>query len=266
MKKKRYKYIKSVFILSFMALLLAGCEEDLETDLSNFVGFEIDSEPFRRLLLVEPNGTTTFEERVYASERSSSERRYQVTSSLDMHNAFIEDNGALPRVYISSNYTLSEVVIPANSLEGTFTVTIEDDDVIGPLRQQLTLGFVDEAGVDFAGPISLSINEACGDGTTLVNFSLGLDDWPDETNWELYDLTSGQVLVDSDGPFGNPEFDNFNLFYDFCLPPGNYGMVVYDSFGDGGVTYSVKLGDQDDFLVDPIITDNAQSVSTFTIE
>jgi hypothetical protein len=76
--------------------------------------------------------------------------------------------------------------------------------------------------------IVLNINAV---GTpAYATLDITTDDYGSETTWEVKDGT-GNVLY-SGGPYtdvnGGQQFS-----YDFCLEPGCYDLVVYDSYGDG---------------------------------
>jgi hypothetical protein len=96
-----------------------------------------------------------------------------------------------------------------------------------------------------------------------VTFNLNLDTWPDETSWEVYDLTGTPTVIFSGGPYINPDDDFAELSFDFCLAAGNYGVVVYDSYGDGGPTYSVTTATGT--LVPSTSVGGSQSSATFTV-
>lgn len=63
-----------------------------------------------------------------------------------------------------------------------------------------------------------------------ANLDITTDDYGSETTWEVQDA-SGNVVY-SGGPYtdvnGGQQFS-----YSFCLEPGCYDLVVYDSYGDG---------------------------------
>ena len=83
---------------------------------------------------------------------------------------------------------------------------------------------------------------------TLFRIEIRLDDYPNETSWDLVDETSGVVILAQN--FTETEINNdimitddsFRLdfaepraVYDFekCLEPGPYTFTIYDSFWDG---------------------------------
>ena len=56
------------------------------------------------------------------------------------------------------------------------------------------------------------------------------DDFPGETTWELKDKCNNDQVVISRCTF--PE-ENTQYSDEYCVPPGGYEYVIYDSFGDG---------------------------------
>lgn len=239
--KKYYKYFAV-----FTALMLFNCQEDLESDLSNFVGFQEGP-----VINTVDNGTTlTVDVIVAASEMSNSDRTYPI---------FVNED----ETSLLASYTVpSTVTIPAGSNVGTVAVTVTDDDNLGFVSQVLVLDFIDEADVDFGDSVTLTFTETCLD--TIVSFYLTLDTWPDETTWEIYDLSGTPTLIASGGPYVNPDDDFAELKYDYCLASGDYGVVVYDSYGDGGPTYSVAIGDT--VLVMDTTLAGSNSSATFTVD
>ena len=257
---KNYRYLKSIFSLALFSLLFTACEEDLETSLNNFVGFEIDSEPLRSPVTIPENETISFDVAVWASETSSSDRTFELTSNEDLHAQFLAseslDAGQYP--YYSGGYSFSNVVIPAGSLEGIFTVTLTDNDALSFQNQYLTFGFAGESGKHFQSAVSIPVAQECLN--TIVEFNLTLDTYPDETTWEIYDLTSTPTVIASGGPYANADEE---LTFLYCLASGTYGVVVYDSYGDGGPVFSVTSGAE--VLVSDVTVGGTQSSATFTI-
>ena len=65
--------------------------------------------------------------------------------------------------------------------------------------------------------------------TTTVHFSLVLDDFPDETTWELKQL--GQTLY-TGGPYTEDQAGE-TIMESFCLPEGCYIFRIEDDYDDG---------------------------------
>ena len=240
--KKYYK----LFALLTVAAFLFNCEQDNDSDLSNFVGFEEGPLSYD----VAADATKTIEIIVAASETSSSDRSYAVMVDEDLST-------------LSSVYSVpSTVTIPSGTNVGTLAITVTDNENLGYIAQKLVIDFIDEAGKNYGEAITLNIVQECLD--TLVRLSLELDTWPDETTWEIYDLSGAPTVIFSGGPYINPDDDFAELDYDFCLASGQYGVVVYDSYGDGGPTYTVTSAAG--ILVPATTLGGSSSSATFTVD
>jgi len=236
------KYYKYFALLT--ALIFFNCEQDNDSELSNYVGFEQGPIAYT----VDNSSTATFEVTVAASETSSSDRTFDIV---------VDDASTL-----ASPYTVpSTVTIPGGSNVGTLSVSVTDNDDLGFVAQSLILDFTDEVGMDFGEAVTLNFTETCLD--TIVTLNLTLDDWPDETTWEIYDLNGTPTVVASGGPYVNPDDDYAELSFDFCLASGDYGIVVYDAYGDGGPTFSITT--EAGTLVADTTLGGTQSSATFTV-
>ena len=202
-----FKYISVFFLVA-----LFSCEEGVKSDLTNFVSFEA-----KPVIKVPANATETFDIAVAASTVSGTARTYNVN---------VLDNGLT-----ISNQIPAQVTIPANSNVGNLTITLTDDDSLGFDTQTFTLSFEPLANIRFGNDLSINVSQRCDD--TVVDLIITTDNWPDETTWELYDLNGPATLIASGGPYNNPADDFTDILEQFCLAPGDYGIVVFDSFGDG---------------------------------
>ncbi|PCJ81434.1 MAG: hypothetical protein COA49_04880 [Bacteroidetes bacterium] len=111
---------------------------------------------------------------------------------------------------------------------------------------------------DFGGPSS---------GSTIT-LDILTDDYPGETTWMITDETGGVVI--SGGPYSLSQ----TLFSEtICLGPGNYTLIVTDSFGDGmqygGVVGNYALTDGAGVILAEIVAGGnfgTQSIHSFTID
>lgn len=222
-----------------------NCEEDLPSGSTNYVTFEASPSSFD----VEKDGTTTKDIYVYAGNTTGSSRTFNV--SVD------------PSSTISVDYTVpSSVTIPANSNVGALPVSITDDNSLEYDPQTLVLNIEEVSGTNFGDTLVVNVRELCPGA--MVVFSLELDTWPNETTWEIYDLSGTPTVLYSGGPYANPA-DDFALFaFEWCFLPGEYGVVVYDAYGDGGPTFSVKSGPTT--YVPETTLGGSSSSFTFTID
>ncbi|QKX06841.1 T9SS type A sorting domain-containing protein [Aquimarina sp. TRL1] len=65
---------------------------------------------------------------------------------------------------------------------------------------------------------------------TDVNLSIKLDNYPEETSWEI--LNSNNQVVASGGTYGSQP-DGSTVTETACLEPGSYTFKILDSYGDG---------------------------------
>ncbi len=85
-----------------------------------------------------------------------------------------------------------------------------------------------ETGVDCGGPDCPPCSSGCTDNE--VTLTIVLDNYPEETSWEL--RTDGGSLVSSGGTYGN-QADGSTVTENFCLADGCYTFTIFDSYGDG---------------------------------
>ena len=221
---KNIKYIKSIFCLALLSIAFTSCEEDLDSDLSNFVGFDIG---VPQVVTVPNNSTSTYDVKVYSSEVSSSDRSFGI---------MVDESSTLAATYSVP----SQVTIPANSNEGVMSISITDNDDLSFIPQDLIINFVGESGVNFGEGFTISITEECLN--TIVTLDLDFDAYAEEAYWEIYDLSGTPTIIYSGGESAAyTALDNSTFSMDFCLASGNYGIVVYDTYGDGGTTYTVSI-------------------------
>lgn len=240
------KKILNYIILGVFVTFAFSCEEDIDAGGVNYITFEKTPYSFK----VDKDATTTQDLKVYAGNKTGSDRTFSV-----------EVSAASTLV---ANYSVpSTVTIPANSNVGLLSVSVTDDDDLGFENQTLILNLVKENTASFGGSLTVNVAEACPN--TIVKLAIGLDVWPEETTWELYDLSdpTNPVIISSGGPYSNPDDNDSTFNYEFCLDSGDYGIVVYDSYGDGGSSYSVTAGAT--VLASGTLTTTFLS-STFTID
>ena len=229
-----------------MLLLISfSCEDDNGIGESvNYVTFESNEVGFQ----VDANGTSSKDIIVYTGNKTGSSRTF---------NVLVNDASTL-----SASYSVpSTVTVPANSNEGVLTVSVTDDDTLTFAAQTLIVEFLQGDGISVGEPVTLNVAELCPG--SLVRFNLTLDTWPDETTWEIYDLSGTPTVIYSGGPYVNPDDDFAELSFEYCMLPGDYGVVVYDSYGDGGPTFSVTTAAG--ALVDDTTLAGAQASATFTV-
>ncbi|MEZ5042663.1 MAG: M12 family metallo-peptidase [Saprospiraceae bacterium] len=82
-----------------------------------------------------------------------------------------------------------------------------------------------ETGVDCGG----SDCAPCACDGTNVTLTITLDNYPEETRWEI---KSGNSVVVSGGPYGSQP-DGSTISESICLEDGCYAFIIYDAYGDG---------------------------------
>jgi hypothetical protein len=240
--KKFLNYTAVVLLL----LISFSCEEENGIgDSVNYVSFESDEIGFQ----VVGNSTSEKEVKIYTGNKIGSDRTFSV---------FVNESSTL-----TANYLVpAAVTVLANTNVGVLTVSVTDDETLEFEPQTLVIEFLDGDGVFIGLPVTLNVAEACPG--TLVRFNLTLDTWPDETSWEIYDLSGTPSVIYSGGPYVNPDDDFAELSFEYCMLPGDYGVVVYDAYGDGGPTFSVTTADGN--LVPETTLAGAESSATFTVD
>ena len=236
--------MKKIFKLFILGLLVLsyGCEEDQDVRRANYVTFEDSTLSFQ----IAENATGSFDVTVYTGNTVGTDRNF----SLEVD----------PSSTITVPYNVpSSVTVPAGSNEGTFTVTATDNDDLKYVAQDLVINFVDEADLSTGSSVTLKVTELCA--FTQVRFSLTLDTWPDETTWSVTD-SAGNVL-DSGGPYINPDDDFVTYTFDYCLDSGDYTVTVNDAYGDGGPTFTVIV--DGNIVVDTAVSGTGTSAG-FTVD
>jgi len=239
------KFLKYLIVVSL--LFNFSCEEENGVgDSSDYVTFESDVIGFQ----VASNSTDQRDVMIYTGNKTSSDRSF---------NVLVNENSTL-----AASYSVpSSVTIPANSNVGVLPVSVTDDANLSFDAQTLILEFQDGIGTSIGAPVTMNIAEACpGD---IVRFNLTLDTWPDETTWEIYDLSGTPTVIYSGGPYANPADDFAEFTFEYCLLAGNYGVVVYDSYGDGGPTFSVTSNNNGVLVPDTTLVSTTFSSATFTV-
>lgn len=208
--KKILNYILIGMLISFAY----SCEEDINDGASfNYVTFEDGPSDFE----VEKDATTSREIFVYAANKTGSARTYDIV---------INDATDLTAAYTVA----SSVTIPSDSNEGSFTVSVTDDEDLGFVAQSLVLDFVDVSGANLSDSLVLNVTELCTDNKIALN--LTFDDYAEETSWEIQDASGTAIFSGGQGG-AYDDLDATSLSISFCIPDGDYTFVINDAFGDG---------------------------------
>ncbi|MCX2743725.1 choice-of-anchor J domain-containing protein [Mangrovivirga sp. M17] len=107
-------------------------------------------------------------------------------------------------------------------------------DLSAYLGGTVKLKFVGTTGDTWQGDmaidaLSLGTGGSTGGGTTTATLSITLDNYPEETSWEIL---SGSTVIASGGTYGSQP-DGSTVTQDIILDDGCYDFVIYDAYGDG---------------------------------
>ena len=156
------KNIKYIFLLVLAVLFFNRCEDDIAgTEDINYISFEVNTP----VIIVEQGSSTQIEIKVYTTQKSGSDRSFNVE--------IIEDNTTAN----AESYDIpSTVTVPANSNVGTINVVAKDDNLgqdpvsIGLRIQSGEVLFTgNEANLTIQKHCTLDINDFVGtySGQTL---------------------------------------------------------------------------------------------------
>ncbi len=232
MKKITYILILLVAVISFNS-----CNERdiLSTSDINYINFQADN-----AFGVDPLvGENTLEIKVYTTQISGSDRTFTL-------------NVADGTTANAAGYTVpTSVTIPAGSNVGTFEVTVDASNI----DTKLEIEIVPVTGLFIGNSIELDIYAVCGANEVFLIMSL--DDWPEETTWEVLD--GGDNVVASGGPYSSS-----NIVESICLADGTYTLWLYDVYGDGTGPISMQLNGVEFFSVGEYEW-GASTSTTFTV-
>ena len=102
----------------------------------------------------------------------------------------------------------------------------------------VSVRFVGTTGSTWAGDMAIDkvgLNNrnggGPGDDCVDITFTINLDNYPEETSWEILDQNTG-VVEFAGGTYGN-QADGSTINLTGCLEAKCYTLVMYDSYGDG---------------------------------
>ncbi|HIP47578.1 MAG TPA: hypothetical protein EYG92_01230, partial [Lutibacter sp.] len=172
---KKYLFITTIIISLF---LLGSCDDNellkYEGDEQTLIGFtlkEID-------LKVDTDSSTDIQIEVNVSDLSSSDRTAVIAINTQL-------SSALP-----ANYTLpptTNVIIPANSYTGTFTLTGHDDDNIDFVGKNVVFDLVSIEGGEVTEAFNrtiVTIVEVCPTANQCT-LTIHFDGYSEEESWDI---------------------------------------------------------------------------------
>ncbi len=219
--------MKKIVILFTLSALLASCDENVEPILYDNVNGQVGVSFLNNFIsVVVPEEGTTASVPVQVTTVSNVDRMFSVSVN--------EASTAS-----SADYSLGNIVIPANEYEGTLTVTFDNFDGLADLTTfNLILDLSLEPGQVAVGAASTTFSYVkevvCND----LTLTIAEDNYADERDWQITDSTGAIVVQCSDydncpngAPSGSIPPATYN--YDFNLPDGCYTFTILDAFGDG---------------------------------
>jgi len=146
------------------------------------------------------------------------------------------------------DYTLGTVTIPAESYDGTLSVSFVDTNLEEGRPYTLVLDLDLPAGIAVVGSKTATINYnkylICNDFVLTMNE----DNWSEERTWEIVDATGavlfeggpyvnisgGGIISEPTKTYGDINEDGFEDADDaMYLEDGCYTFKIYDAYGDG---------------------------------
>lgn len=223
------KKIGLLLILSISFFTFFSCENNedvIAISEIDYVSFQIDFNQG-----VDAAITTSMDVKLYTSTISTSDR----TINLMVDTGSTTLNAAA--------YTVpASVTIPANSNEGTFTVSINGPEV--GAGGAIVFDFQADNNIAFTGdPLTVNVFPVCFANTPNLTLTLDItfDGWPEEIYWVIEDSAANVVAESAAGVYGAYAGLTGGISQDFCLPDGSYTFTIYDLYGDGAGAYSLTF-------------------------
>lgn len=225
------KKINLLLILSISFFVFFSCEKNedvIAVSEIDYVSFQIDSDQG-----IDVTEVTPIEVKVYSSSITTSDRT--INFAVD----------ATLTTLTTAAYTVpTSVIIPANSNEGTYVVSVNGPEVGS--GGVLVMDFIADNNIAFTGDaLTLNIFPACFDNTPNLTLTLEIvfDDWPEEIYWIIQDSDDNVVAESAPNSYGAYSGLTGGISQDFCLSDGEYSFTIYDAYGDGAGSYSLMFSD-----------------------
>jgi len=226
----------SAFLLLTLSVFLIGCEGDINDD--NYTNDSFVSFSFDENVGLAAGTSETMSVTVYAASKASSDRTVGL---------YIDESSTADPM----NYSVaSSVTIPAGSMTGSFEVTLTNDPDFGD-GVSVVIGMTLDAGLDqptaFTGTTGngdlmvtedmfiINATTVCLDN--VVNFEIIFDNYPEETGWQIYEGSNASGPVIAQGGISGNSISGYpgetSFLANWCLPSGDYTLVMYDVYSDG---------------------------------
>jgi hypothetical protein len=208
--KKIMRYIKSIVIFILSMVTFVSCSEDKE-NIFNFVSYELSSSEIE----VPVAGNTEKDFRIFSSITQNADKTFNIV--------LLETSTANPLAYILPN----KVIIPANSNEGIFTLSMEDLDIDDGKTIEISLTS-DDTNVYIGDDLTINASLLCPFEEVILEIQF--DDYASDTGIEIKN-SSNQVVYSF--PAGAHQNGTSSLIEGICLTDGDYTFTITDDFGDG---------------------------------
>jgi len=223
------KKILNYIILGVFITAAYSCDEDATSNSTNYLTFANATES---TTVDFGAGSGSVDVVVYSGNKTGSDRTFNIMVNAD-------DTTADPSAYAVP----SSVTIPGDTNEGVFTVVINEAGLPADFSaRSIVIEFMPNQGIfTSVDTDTVIVNAALVCPTANdVTIDVVTDNWPDETSWTLVD--GAGAMVASGGPYNNPADDFTTISTDLSLPAGSYTMTLFDSYGDGGSSFTVVNG------------------------
>ncbi|MGZ0015033.1 hypothetical protein [Yeosuana sp. AK3] len=207
----------NLYLLLMMCIttLFLSCGDEIE-----FTATEAQRAPNfvnRTLSIQVPQENLSLSIPIVVSSLSDSERVFELEA--------VSSTGS------ASEYTLSNAVVPANTIQGTATVNFDFSQIADENLRSLTLKMLNPDGAP-SNQITIEyFKEILCNDLTLEIVS---DVWATETYFTIEEA-DGTPIVERFFPFSADSTTPQEYSVTFTLPDGDYVLKIGDTFGDGNI-------------------------------
>ena len=196
------------------AFVFNSCEEDLkDSNTLNYITFSKATYSAG----VDPNGSTTLNIPVYATNISGADRSFEINV----------DNSSTTGA--DGSYEVpSFVSIPSGSNEGILSIVLSDVN-LGIGINKLVLNFKDMAGLYTGAPTTVNYVQNCTEVTGTLD--IVFDGYGSETSWQITDALGDVVLSKALKSYSDGQT---SVSESITLCSGReYTFTILDDYGDG---------------------------------
>jgi hypothetical protein len=218
MKKMKFKIVFIIF-----ASFLVACSEHENVVYDSINGQTALQFDETSLNFSVPEEGTSIEVPVISTKAFDSEKTFNVSVNGDNTTA------------ADSEYSIGNIVFPADSYEGILTFKVNYDDILGVDGETKDVEINIDSSSDIASYndiLQITFFRAIICNDVLVEITS--DVYGAETSFEITDAEGNEVVPEF-FPFGFNSTQPQEFSQTFTLPDGDYIFTLYDSYGDGQV-------------------------------